>query len=119
MPCHPLFDNSFSTRVKGIPKNSEVSTTHYSSRPFASSPPWTVRSSSATKASSNRRSRKLAPGLGARHTAAAAITARAPATSVVVSASSGTVTVYRDGRTILELERPHPTIGATVTKAKG
>lgn len=75
--------------------------------------------SAGTYLDAPRSSRKLAPGLGARHTAAAAITARAPATSVVVSASSGTVTVYRDGRTILELERPHPTIGATVTKAKG
>jgi DNA integrity scanning protein DisA with diadenylate cyclase activity len=46
------------------------------------------------------------PGLGARHTAAAAVTAVTRAVSVVVSSSSGTVTVFHAGEAILELERP-------------
>lgn len=51
---------------------------------------------------------KLHAGLGARHAAAAAITTETDAISVVVSASSGTVTVFRNGQAILELERPLP-----------
>jgi len=53
---------------------------------------------------------KLAAGLGARHAAAALITSKTAAVSVVVSASSGTVTVFHGGKAILELERPlrHP-----------
>jgi len=43
-------------------------------------------------------------GLGARHVAAAAISTRANAVAVVVSESSGTVTVYAGGASILELE---------------
>jgi DNA integrity scanning protein DisA with diadenylate cyclase activity len=62
-------------------------------------------------------SHKLAPGLGARHTAAAAITASTPATSVVVSESSGTVTVFHDGQTILELEKPQLTSAQVVREA--
>jgi hypothetical protein len=53
-------------------------------------------------------SHELPPGLGARHAAAAAITACATATAVVVSESSGTVRVFHDGRSILELEKPQP-----------
>lgn len=52
-------------------------------------------------------------GLGARHAAAAGITAQAPCIAVVVSESSGTVTTYHEGRAILTLERPALT-GATV-----
>lgn len=49
--------------------------------------------------------RKIRAGLGARHTAAAAITAATEATSVAISASSGTVTVFHEGKEILELEK--------------
>jgi DNA integrity scanning protein DisA with diadenylate cyclase activity len=63
-------------------------------------------------------SHKLAPGLGARHAAAAAITACVTATAVVLSESSGTVTVFHDGRSILELERPQPS-GAPVVRDDG
>lgn len=51
---------------------------------------------------------KLRRGLGARHTAAAALTANSSALAVVVSESSGTVTVFHDGQAILELENPQP-----------
>ncbi len=51
--------------------------------------------------------RLLSPGLGARHAAALAVTAVTDATAVVVSASSGTVTVYDGGGKVLELERAH------------
>jgi diadenylate cyclase len=51
---------------------------------------------------------KLSPGLGARHAAALAITTVTDATAVVISASSGTVSVYDGGETVLELERAHP-----------
>ena len=50
----------------------------------------------------------LSPGLGARHAAARAITTVTPATAVVISASSGTVSVYDGGETVLELERVPP-----------
>lgn len=43
-------------------------------------------------------------GLGARHTAAAAISTRANAVAITVSESSGKVTVYAGGSTVLELE---------------
>jgi len=49
--------------------------------------------------------RRLNPGLGARHAAAMAITSVSDAIAIVVSASSGTVTVYEGGKTVLELER--------------
>lgn len=48
---------------------------------------------------------QLSPGLGARHAAAMAITTVTDATAVVISASSGTVSVYHGGVTVLELER--------------
>ena len=54
----------------------------------------------------------LRPGLGARHAAALAITTVTTATTVVISASSGTVSVYDGGETVLELERAH--LGAGV-----
>jgi diadenylate cyclase len=46
---------------------------------------------------------RLSPGLGARHAAALAITTVSDATAVVISASSGTVSVYDSGVTVLEL----------------
>lgn len=49
-------------------------------------------------------------GLGARHHAAAGITAVSNSVAVTVSASTGTVTVFRGGRIVTELEKPrtHP-----------
>ncbi|HXV61122.1 MAG TPA: diadenylate cyclase [Vicinamibacteria bacterium] len=48
----------------------------------------------------------LRPGLGARHAAAASISAVSEATAVVVSESSGAITVFHAGSAILELEKP-------------
>ncbi len=53
----------------------------------------------------------LPRGLGARHRAAAGITAQTDAVAVVVSGSSGKVTVFEDGRTIAAFE---PVIGRRV-----
>ena len=49
---------------------------------------------------------ELLAGLGARHTAAAAITATTAAVSVVISQSTGVVSVFRNGKRILALEKP-------------
>jgi DNA integrity scanning protein DisA with diadenylate cyclase activity len=51
---------------------------------------------------------KLRPGLGARHAAAANFTASTDAIAVVISESSGTITVFHEGNPILELEKPVP-----------
>ena len=51
---------------------------------------------------------QLSSGLGARHAAAAAMTSATGATAVVISSSSGTVTVYDGGETVLELEGATP-----------
>jgi DNA integrity scanning protein DisA with diadenylate cyclase activity len=48
----------------------------------------------------------IRPGLGARHAAALSVTAVTDAIAIAISASSGTVTVFHEGRPILELERP-------------
>jgi DNA integrity scanning protein DisA with diadenylate cyclase activity len=53
---------------------------------------------------------KLRSGFGARHAAAASITNVTDAVSVVVSESSGTVSVFRGGKLILELEKPEPSL---------
>ena len=50
----------------------------------------------------------LSPGLGARHAAALAVTAVTDATAVVISASSGTVSVFDRGGKVFELERAYP-----------
>jgi len=47
-------------------------------------------------------------GLGARHKSAAAITAITGATAVTVSESSGNVTIYKDGKIVVEIEKPRP-----------
>jgi len=65
-----------------------------------------VESAGTYLAVPGERKTKLAAGLGARHAAAALITSRTAAISVVVSASSGIVTVFHGGKAILELERP-------------
>ena len=55
---------------------------------------------------SHEHGEKLSPGLGSRHAAAADITASTEAVSVVISESTGTVTIYRGGKTIMEIEKP-------------
>jgi len=52
---------------------------------------------------------RLPPGLGTRHTTAAAITAGTGAIAVTVSQSTGTVTVFRKGKIVLKLERAEKT----------
>ncbi|MFO7956933.1 MAG: diadenylate cyclase [Candidatus Brocadiia bacterium] len=47
-------------------------------------------------------------GLGARHQSAAAVTALTDAVAVTVSESSGNVTVFRDGKVVMEIEKPRP-----------
>jgi DNA integrity scanning protein DisA with diadenylate cyclase activity len=49
---------------------------------------------------------ELPRGLGARHHAAAAITAITDSVSVVVSESTGTVTVFQGGGIVLDIEKP-------------
>lgn len=53
-----------------------------------------------------RRRAKLPEGLGARHSAAAGITAATSAVALVISESSCTVTAFHGGRPILTLEKP-------------
>ncbi|MGK0187140.1 MAG: diadenylate cyclase [Verrucomicrobiales bacterium] len=48
---------------------------------------------------------KVSRGLGARHTAAAAISAKASCLGIVISESSGTVSVFSQGLLVLEMER--------------
>lgn len=50
----------------------------------------------------------LPRGLGARHHAAAAITAITEAIAVTVSESTGTVSIFRHGRLVAEIERSRP-----------
>jgi diadenylate cyclase len=47
----------------------------------------------------------LPPGMGARHQAAAAISDVSEAVSITVSESTGTVTVFRQGKIVIELEQ--------------
>lgn len=63
--------------------------------------------SAATYLDATIGSGRLRPGLGARHAAALAITVVTNATAVVISASSGTVSVYDGGEIVLTLERAH------------
>ncbi len=48
---------------------------------------------------------RLSPGLGSRHASALAVTTGTEATAIVISSSSGTVSVYDQGKPVLELER--------------
>lgn len=48
----------------------------------------------------------LPRGLGARHAAAAGITAVTSATAVVISEGTGTVRIFRNGKIFLEIEKP-------------
>lgn len=59
---------------------------------------------------------ELPRGLGARHHAAAAITAVTDAIAVVVSESTGTVTIFRAGKILTEIEKPRR-IGAAADPA--
>ena len=59
----------------------------------------------------------LPRGLGARHNAAAGITARTGAVAITVSESTGTVTVFRDGKILVELEKPRP-IGSRTSRER-
>lgn len=60
---------------------------------------------------------ELPHGLGARHRSAAGITAATDATAITVSESTGTVTVFRGGRIIIEIEKPRP-IGSLAPEPK-
>ncbi|MGO8753459.1 MAG: DNA integrity scanning protein DisA nucleotide-binding domain protein [Thermoguttaceae bacterium] len=53
---------------------------------------------------------QLPQGLGARHSAAAAITAVTDSFAITVSESTGTVTVFRGGKIVTELEKPRSLI---------
>jgi len=59
----------------------------------------------------------LPRGLGARHHAAAGLTACTPSTAVTVSESTGTVTVFQNGRIFTEIEAPRR-IGTTTRKSE-
>lgn len=50
----------------------------------------------------------LPRGLGTRHQAAAGITAQTEAIAITISESTGSVTVFRKGKILIELERPRP-----------
>jgi diadenylate cyclase len=52
---------------------------------------------------------ELCRGLGARHHAAAAITAVANSISITVSESTGSVTIFQGGRIITEIQKPRST----------
>jgi DNA integrity scanning protein DisA with diadenylate cyclase activity len=64
----------------------------------------TVRTAGAYLAPRSAAAR-LPKGLGARHQTAAAITGHTRAMAITVSQSTGTVTVFRNGATVLSLER--------------
>lgn len=66
--------------------------------------PRGVVESAGTYVDARAKNVRLKPGAGSRHAAAAAITSVAPATAVVLSESSGTVTVFHEGLPVLELE---------------
>ncbi len=55
-------------------------------------------------------------GLGSRHQSAAAITALTDALAITVSQSSGNVTVFRDGKVVMEIEKPRPIGKATAPR---
>ncbi|MFP4177074.1 MAG: DNA integrity scanning protein DisA nucleotide-binding domain protein, partial [Planctomycetota bacterium] len=55
---------------------------------------------------------ELPRGLGARHRSAAAITAFTDSVSITVSETTGNITIFREGRVIMEIEKPRP-IGPT------
>lgn len=67
-----------------------------------------IESGGAFLKTASQREFELPRGLGARHHAAAAITALADAVAVAVSESTGTVTIFRAGSILTEIEKPPP-----------
>jgi DNA integrity scanning protein DisA with diadenylate cyclase activity len=61
--------------------------------------------SAGTYLQPGKRGEKLPQGLGARHEAAASITASTDAIAVTVSESTGTVTTFRAGKIVMEIEK--------------
>jgi len=51
-------------------------------------------------------SREFPPGLGSRHIAAAGITSATKAVAIVISESSGNVTVFKNGKLFVTIEKP-------------
>ncbi|MCB0405609.1 MAG: diadenylate cyclase [Bdellovibrionales bacterium] len=75
---------------------------------FLISPNGTVETAGTYLGAASEKTRTL-PGLGARHTAAAAFTSRCRQTiAVVLSESSGTVTLFQGGDVLLKLEKLAP-----------
>ena len=62
--------------------------------------------SAGTYLQPGKRGEKLPQGLGARHEAASSITASTDAIAVTISESTGTVTTFRGGKIIMEIEKP-------------
>lgn len=60
----------------------------------------------------------LPPGLGSRHMAAAGITQVSTATSFAISESTGTVTVFKDGKVFMQISKSQPRSTTTVRKKK-
>ena len=59
----------------------------------------------------------LPPGLGTRHMAAAGISEVSAATSFVISESTGTVSIFKDGKIFLQIGKSLPTQGKKVKKS--
>ena len=57
---------------------------------------------------------KLPRGLGARHEAAASITAATKALAVAVSESTGNVSVFKNGKIVMEIEKPRKQMGPPI-----
>ena len=66
--------------------------------------PRGVVESAGTYVDARAKNVRLKPGAGSRHAAGAAISSVAPAVAVVLSESSGSVTVFHEGVAVLELE---------------
>ncbi|NOZ24180.1 MAG: hypothetical protein GXP25_24150 [Planctomycetes bacterium] len=62
--------------------------------------------SAGTYLQPGKRGDKLPQGLGARHEAAASVTASTRAIAVTISESTGTVTTFRAGKIVMEIEKP-------------
>ena len=59
----------------------------------------------------------LPPGLGTRHMAAAGISEVSAATSFAISESTGTVSIFKDGKIFLQIGKSQPTQGKKVKKS--
>jgi diadenylate cyclase len=57
-------------------------------------------------ASGSKRDEKLPQGLGTRHQAAAGITAMTQAIALCISQSTGTVSIFKEGRLITDIQKP-------------